>query len=279
MPVPGVGSASQGRSSTPTPRSVSKDGMADIRVQVDALAVATLHADLGASRGPGNRARDAARDSQGHPHSCDDGRSPLPVPSESPTSRGNDRSSGHVHGGSGPPHAGGAATLRCIHEAHGERISPTSGIADAQASVATLGACEHAPAVLAKVRSLRLNNPHNLCYANSLSLAWIWLSGLDPGEPEGHFGGNAQALRTLLEISTSSINLLQILAWQPIWRGWPNPHLQQDAQEFFAHLQAASMKLQIWAPLPKAFRYLSPNTLIHWITALSRGVYKPISMR
>ena len=84
----------------------------------------------------------------------------------------------------------------------------------------------------AKVRILRLLNPHNLCYANSLSMAWLWLSGLDPGDPRNQFGS------TLLDAPTCRISLLQMMTWQPIWRGWPRPHLQQEAQEFFAHMQS-----------------------------------------
>ena len=48
---------------------------------------------------------------------------------------------------------------------------------------------------------------------------------------------DAQAMIALILAHAQRICALQMLAWQPIWRGWSRPHLQQDAQEF-VHMRA-----------------------------------------
>ena len=130
-------------------------------------------------------------------------------------------------------------TLRFDTEA-GRRVSSTADCAqDSPPSTPAVGASHDPPRSVEKVRALRLHNPHNLCYANSVTVSLLWMMVQHPGELDtvlGHSTG-AQVLMSLLQSRGQPLCLLQMLTWQPIWRDWRRPTQQHDAHEFFAHIQ------------------------------------------
>ena len=100
-----------------------RGGPGDSGGQMGVASVVTEHRVPSPNRGPGHGARDPPRDYQGHPCSGTGGGSPILIPGEPSACRRIDEASNHVYGGSGPPRAGGAATLRIVHKDHGECVA------------------------------------------------------------------------------------------------------------------------------------------------------------
>lgn len=95
-----------------------------------------------------------------------------------------------------------------------------------------------------RLKSLRLQNPHNLCYANSVVHSWLWTSTQLSGDHDHLFGALRQAFEPLLHSSHRALSLIDMLSWRPVFAAWTRPRDQHDAHEFFIHMQVSATAAQ-----------------------------------
>ena len=119
-----------------------------------------------------------------------------------------------------------------------ERVGRSGGLATGcgQTSTATSQARPGGGALVQVAGgTLRLRNPNNQCYINSVIIACVqWLM-------EGHRwqGDSAlgRALQQLMGLPRTSLHhVLSLIPFRPLFDGWVRPSLQHDASEFLLHL-------------------------------------------
>ena len=94
-----------------------------------------------------------------------------------------------------------------------------------------------AEAIRRHVRTLRLRNPGNHCYANAsvLSLCWLWSSGTTARAET--FGPRLQHITRWLCAQTQPVMLWRNISWSTLHVGWNSPHIQHDVVEYLTFLR------------------------------------------
>ena len=77
-----------------------------------------------------------------------------------------------------------------------------------------------------------LSNPHNLCYANTVAIAFTWLGYLFQSYV---LAGGACSGCLKVVYGARSLQLTNALPWLAVFAAWPQAHEQHDAAEFSAH--------------------------------------------
>ena len=123
---------------------------------------------------------------------CQLGGSAISVPSPPPAGGGNDGSPADIPGRDRAPLPGRTAVAQ-QSVATGESLcTPAHRAPSACATPAALDAGADTPGLHEArhhlLKSLRLQNPHNLCYANSIVHSWLWTSTQPAGDQSRLFG-------------------------------------------------------------------------------------------
>ena len=94
-----------------------------------------------------------------------------------------------------------------------------------------------AEAIRRHVRTLRLRNPSNHCYANAsvLSLCWLWTSGTTARAET--FGPRLQQITRWLCAQTHPVTLWRNISWSTLHVGWSSSHIQHDVVEYLTFLR------------------------------------------
>ena len=188
---------------------------------------------------------------------CQLGGSAIPIPSSPPAGGRNDGSSAHIPGRDRAPLPGRIAVAQQFI-ATGESLrTPANRAPGACATLAALNAGADAPGLLearvARLKSLRLQNPHNLCYANSVVHSWLWTSTQLAGDQSRLFGALRQAFAQLLHSSHRALSLIDMLSWRPVFANWTRPNDQHDAHEFYppaGHRRCYSVRRHLGGSAP-----------------------------
>ena len=85
----------------------------------------------------------------------------------------------------------------------------------------------------ARVLRLVLVNPHQICYANAVLLAWLWLTVSDSGDFRDFAGALSLAMTSLPEARTP-VYFPALQVWKHVLRRWQRLTAQHDAHEFLA---------------------------------------------
>ena len=113
---------------------------------------------------------------------------------------------------------------------------------------------------------VRLQNRTNVCYANSVLQALMWLA-----EVSGTTCGALQPSRRLMR-TAQLIHLPACLALQPLFRHWAGVHQQHDAGEFLVAFSQAEAWQGTWeARLDSPSRVVDSGTLLQAITLHVEG--------
>ena len=115
----------------------------------------------------------------------------------------------------------------------GEFRVPGGGPPVSQRVVAALGIGTRAPADVERLHVLSLRNGSQICYANSVLLAYMWCTHLSSLSWLRAFGRAADPIQLLLQVHRPTLTSFDSLGF--LWRDWPRPHIQHDASEFRAH--------------------------------------------
>ena len=79
----------------------------------------------------------------------------------------------------------------------------------------------------ARVLRLVLVNPHQLCYANAVLLAWLWLTVSDSGDFRDFAGALSLAMTSLPE-ARPPVYFPALQVWKHVLRRWQRPTAQHD---------------------------------------------------
>ena len=90
-----------------------------------------------------------------------------------------------------------------------------------------------APSDADRLHVLSLRNGTQICYANSVILAYLWCIRLSAIEWSQALGLAADPILRLLQVHRPTLTSFNSLAF--LWYDWPQPHIQHDASEFWAH--------------------------------------------
>ena len=77
-----------------------------------------------------------------------------------------------------------------------------------------------------------LFNPHNLCYANAVAIAFSWLGYTFQSNTLA--GGNCSGCLSVVH-GARNLQLTNAIPWLAVFATWPQAHEQHDAAEFCAH--------------------------------------------
>ena len=77
-----------------------------------------------------------------------------------------------------------------------------------------------------------LFNPHNLCYANAVAIAFAWLGHIFQSYV---LAGGACSGCLKVVYGARNLQLTNALPWLAVFADWPQAHEQHDAAEFSAH--------------------------------------------
>ena len=90
----------------------------------------------------------------------------------------------------------------------------------------------------ARVLRLVLVNPHQICYANAVLLAWLWLTVSDSGDFRDFAGALSLAMTSLPE-ARPPVYFPALQVWKQ--RRWQRPTIQHDAHEFGGYLATQAL--------------------------------------
>ena len=179
---------------------------------------------------------------------CQFGGRSVSLSGSPPAGGGNDRPPTDFPGGDRAPLRGRSTVAQQFAAPSESLRTPAHRASDTCATPTDLSLSADAPGLLAtrvtRLKLLRLQNPHNLCYANSVVLSWLWTSTQLAGDPSHLFGALRQAFEPLLHSPHMMLSLIDMLHWRPIFSNWARPGDQHDAHEFFIHLQAGATATQ-----------------------------------
>ena len=80
--------------------------------------------------------------------------------------------------------------------------------------------------------SMVLANPHNLCYANTVAIAFTWLGHIFQSYVLA--GGTCSGCLKVV-YGARNLQITNALPWLAVFANWPQAHEQHDAAEFGAH--------------------------------------------
>ena len=179
---------------------------------------------------------------------CQLGGGAVSVPSSPPAGGGNDGSPADIPGRDRAPLPGRIAAAQQLVATSESLCPPAHRAPSACATPAAFDAGTDTPGLHEArphlLKSLRLQNPHNLCYANSIVHSWLWTSTQLAGDQSRRFGALRQAFSQLLRSSHRALSLIDMLSWRPVFEAWTRPRDQHDAHEFFIHLQGIAAAAQ-----------------------------------
>ena len=164
------------------------------------------------------------------------GRQPSAIPGQSAAGRGTDGPSADVYYGARleEPRADQALPRHAGHSGGG--CTADGGLAHTHAEDATIqtrrAGCKPDQA---RVLRLVLVNPHQICYANAVLLAWLWLTVSDSGDFRDFAGALSLAMTSLPE-ARIFVYFPALQVWKHVLRRWQRPTAQHDAHEFWGYL-------------------------------------------
>ena len=169
------------------------------------------------------------------------GRQPSAIPGQSAAGRGTDGPSADVYYGARLEEPRGDQALP-RHAGHsGGGCTADGGVAHTHAADATIqtrrAGCKPDQA---RVLRLVLVNPHQLCYANAVLLAWLWLTVSDSGDFRDFAGALSLAMTSLPE-ARPPVYFPALQVWKHVLRRWQRPTAQHDAHEFWGYLATQAL--------------------------------------